>query len=100
VCHGAGGVGDGMLGVLFEQEPKTLTLLTKKNNGTFPFGDVCQPVDGMREIAGHGRSEVPVREECFIEEAIDNPAINPKNARLLTQGRILAVVYYLQPLRQ
>lgn len=99
VCHGDGGDGDGIVGELFEVKPKDLTRLASENNGAFPFSEVFQSIDGRRSIAGHGGSEMPVWGEYFMQSAIDNPALNDKDARHITQGRILAVVYYLQSLQ-
>jgi mono/diheme cytochrome c family protein len=99
VCHGDSGAGDGMVGVLFAQPPKDLKLLSRENGGVFPFMDVVQAIDGRAEIDAHGRSEMPVWGTYFMQEAIDNPAINPKNARYITEGRILALTYYLQTMQ-
>lgn len=100
VCHGAGGQGDGIVGELFAQKPRDLTLLAREEGGAFPFSAVYQSIDGRREIAGHGDSEMPVWGDYFMVEAIDDPTINPKDARHVTQGRILSVVYYLQSIQQ
>lgn len=100
ICHGPTGAGEGIVGELFTQKPKDLRLLAKEAGGAFPFSEVYQAIDGRREIAGHGSSEMPIWGEYFMTEAIDNPAINEKDARLMTQGRILSVVYYLQTIQQ
>lgn len=99
VCHGAGGAGDGMVGELFAAKPKDLKLLGRENGGVYPFDDVYRAIDGRMSIAAHGNSEMPVWGRYFMEEAIDNPAINDKNARYITEGRVLALVYYLQTLQ-
>jgi len=100
VCHGETGAGDGLVGELFDRKPKNLTLLEKENNGAFPFSEVYQSIDGRREIAGHGNSKMPVWGEYFMEDAITSRAIDPKDAKVVTQGRILAVVYFLQSIQQ
>ncbi|MBT8459946.1 MAG: cytochrome c [Boseongicola sp.] len=99
VCHGDAGAGDGMVGELFAVRPKNLANLADENNGAFPFSEVYQAIDGRREIAGHGRSEMPVWGDFFMESAIDDRSINEKNARYITQGRILSLVYYLQSIQ-
>ena len=70
------------------------------NNGTFPFSEVYQSVDGRRVIAGHGPSEMPIWGEYFMDQAIDDRSLNPKFARQITQGRILSLVYYLQSIQE
>ena len=99
VCHGETGLGDGMVGVLFDKKPKDLTQLAKIHNGAFPFSLVYQSIDGRREIESHGWSQMPIWGKYFMIEAIDDPGINEKNARYVTQGRILSVVYYLQSIQ-
>ncbi len=101
VCHGDGGAGDGMVAALFSdtEKPKDLTQIAKKNGGVFPFDAVYQAIDGRREIRAHGYSRMPIWGEYFMEEAIADPTQNPKNARAVTEGRILAVVYYLQTIQ-
>lgn len=100
VCHGEGGKGDGLVGELFAQKPADLTLLAKNNNGAFPFSEVYQSIDGRKRIVAHGRSEMPIWGEYFMESAIADPRINEKDARMVTQGRILSVVYFLQSIQR
>lgn len=99
VCHGAEGGGDGLVGELLERRPKNLRLLAQENNGAFPFSEVYQAIDGRREIAGHGNPDMPIWGEFFMEDAIADRGINPKDARYVTQGRVLAVVYYLESIQ-
>lgn len=100
VCHGETGAGDGMVGMLFAQQPADLKLLSRNNGGQFPFLQAYQAIDGRNDIAGHGRSEMPIWGTYFMQEAIDDGTINEKNARYITEGRILAVVYYLQSIQE
>lgn len=99
VCHGDTGAGDGMVGELFAVKPKDLTKLAADNGRVFPFSEVFQSIDGRRLIAAHGNSEMPVWGEFFMESSINDPTINDKNARSVSLGRILALVYYLQSIQ-
>lgn len=100
ICHGPEGAGDGIVGELFAKKPADLKLLSRNANGAFPFSMVYQAIDGRREIAGHGGdSPMPVWGEYFMQSAIDDPRIDPKVARAFTQGRILALTYYLQTIQ-
>lgn len=100
VCHGETGAGDGSVGMLFAQPPADLKHLARDNGGQFPFVQAYQAIDGRNEIAGHGRSEMPIWGTYFMQEALDDGTINQKNARYITEGRILAVVYYLQSIQE
>lgn len=96
VCHGITGKGDGIVGELFAQKPRNLTTLAKENGGVFPFEAVYQAIDGRREIRGHGTTRMPVWGEYLMVEALEDRFIDKKDAYLVVQGRILALVYYLQ----
>ena len=99
VCHGETGAGDGIVGELFDRKPRNLTHLAKDNGGVFPFDAVYKSIDGTTEIKGHGYSKMPVWGRYFIAEEMEDPASNPRDAKAVAQGRILAVVYYLQTIQ-
>lgn len=99
VCHGPEGKGDGIVGELFRQKPKDLSLLAKENGGVFPMERVYQSIDGRARIAAHGESNMPVWGEFFMVQALDDPRIDPKAARDVVAGRIFAVIQYLESLQ-
>ncbi len=100
VCHGETGAGDGLVGELFDRKPRNLSHLAKDNGGLFPFEAVYKSIDGTTEIKGHGYSNMPVWGRYFVAEEMEDPASNPRDAKAVTQGRILAVVYYLQTIQE
>jgi len=99
VCHGIEGTGDGAVGELFAQKPKNLQLLAKDNGGVFPFIETYQAIDGRRDIAAHGNTEMPIWGDYLMVEAIEDRSINPKDARMIVEGRILSLVYYIQSIQ-
>ena len=99
VCHGESGAGDGMVGVLFTQPPADLRLLARNNNGEFPTQQVIDAIYGRRPIQAHGQTEMPIWGEYFMTQAIESPTIDPKDAAMITQGRVLSVVSYLESLQ-
>lgn len=100
VCHGEAGAGDGLVAELFDRKPRDLTTLARDNDGVYPFDAVYQSIDGRREIPGHGYSKMPIWGEYFMAQEMADPASNPRDAMAVTQGRILAVVYYLHTLQR
>lgn len=100
VCHGEGGAGDGLVAELFDQKPKNLSNLASLNNGVFPFESVYQGIDGRREVRAHGYSRMPIWGDFFMEQALTDKGHHPRDARAMAEGRILAVVYYLQTLQK
>lgn len=100
VCHGADGAGDGPVADLFAQKPGNLKHLAKNNNGVFPFSEVYQAIDGRREIKGHGSTEMPVWGGLFKEDSYAYTVHPGIKAEEIVQGRILALVYYLQGIQE
>jgi mono/diheme cytochrome c family protein len=65
VCHGKSAQGDGPLADSFRMRPPDLTLLAKKNHGTFPTDQVTRTVDGRKPAKGHGGPDMPVWGDAF-----------------------------------
>lgn len=99
VCHGETGGGDGLVGELFAQRPKNLRLLAKENDGVFPFASVYESIDGRRDITAHGRTEMPIWGNYLTAEALEGRGIDPDDARLVVEARILALVQYIQSIQ-
>lgn len=99
VCHGEAGAGDGMVGVLFTQPPSDLRLLSRNSSGVFPTEQVIDAIYGRRPIQAHGQTEMPIWGPYFMTQALESPTIDPKDAAMIMQGRVLSVVSYLQSLQ-
>ena len=99
VCHGDSGAGDGLVGELFAQKPGNLRTLARDNGGVYPFEEVFMAIGGVNRIAAHGHSEMPIWGEALMEEALEERGIDPKDAGLIVQGRVLALTYYIQTLQ-
>jgi mono/diheme cytochrome c family protein len=99
VCHGEEGSGDGLVGELFRQKPKNLQIIAKENGGVFPFDVVIASIDGRRDIAGHGDSNMPVWGDYLMAESLESRNINPKDAATVTHARILAISFYLESIQ-
>ena len=97
-CHGNEGRGDGSVGVLFSAQPKSLRSLENDNNGQFPFSEIYQSIKGETSIEAHG-IEMPVWGSAFTADVMSNPYITGPLGEELVQGRILALVYYLQSIQ-
>jgi mono/diheme cytochrome c family protein len=99
VCHGETGAGDGTVGKLFAQPPADLRLLSRNNSGTFPTDQVIEAIYGRRPIQAHGQTEMPIWGDYFMTEALESRSIDPKDAAMVTQGRVLSVVSHLESLQ-
>ena len=65
VCHGADGRGDGPMADKLNRRPNDLTLLSKKNSGSFPETVVYQIIDGRRVVLFHGPTDMPIWGDRF-----------------------------------
>jgi mono/diheme cytochrome c family protein len=65
VCHGKTAKGDGPLADDLRVRPPDLTLLAKRNKGTFDADQVHRIIDGREPIKGHGGPDMPVWGDAF-----------------------------------
>jgi len=65
VCHGKTAKGDGPLADDLRFRPPNLTLLAKRNKGTFDADQVRRFVDGREPVKGHGGPDMPVWGDAF-----------------------------------
>ena len=54
LCHGAGGRGDGAIAAGLRPRPADLTVIARRNGGTFPVSQVLSQIDGYERdpVAG------------------------------------------------
>jgi mono/diheme cytochrome c family protein len=93
-CHGRDGKGGGVASNLLTIKPADLTMISKKNNGTFPFWRTYNVIDGRENVKGHGDREMPIWGTEFQMQAASSPTVQSQ-----VRGRILELVYYLQSIR-
>ncbi len=59
-CHGRSGKGDGPVAIALRAPPADLTVLARRNAGTFPRARTLAFVDGSNRIVAHSGLEMPV----------------------------------------
>ncbi len=64
-CHGLAGKGDGPLAEHLRYRPADLTLIAKRNRGTFDTDRVYRTIDGRDPVKGHGGTDMPVWGDAF-----------------------------------
>jgi hypothetical protein len=79
------GKGTGPLAKLLISGAPDLTVLSKKNNGAFPFSMIVDVIEGRAVEAGHGVREMPVWGKTFREEQ--------------ARGKILDILLYLESIQ-
>lgn len=65
VCHGKEAKGDGPLASSLRFAPSDLTLLAKRNGGSYPAEQVFRIVDGRKPVKGHGGPDMPIWGDAF-----------------------------------
>jgi mono/diheme cytochrome c family protein len=102
-CHGADGKGEGPMSGQLKTTPADLTVLSKKNGGTFPFSSVYEFIDGRKMLAAHGTREMPIWGQLYNQETLGR-LTNPKaldavefsaDPDAVVRDRILSLIDYL-----
>jgi mono/diheme cytochrome c family protein len=93
ICHGLDGKGMGAFSELLKVAPPDLTVLTKRNNGYFPFTDIYNAIDGRNIPLAHGREGMPIWGDRYKQAVADG-------SETLVRGRILELILYLQWLQE
>ncbi len=105
VCHGKQGKGDGPYAGLGDTRIADLTMLSKRNNGVFPFARVFETIDGTQVVKAHGTRDMPIWGSHFLsaEHAAMEPYAGyfdvPYDREAAVRTRILALTEYVQRLQ-
>ena len=93
VCHGGDGKGGGPFATMLKKQPSDLTMLSKNNDGTFPFDRVFETIDGRGNVGGaHGSAEMPIWGADWEGTSVA--------AQTALRGRILEMIIYLRSIQQ
>ena len=93
-CHGKGGMGNGPVAKALKTRPADLSLIARRNGGTFPSSVVAEYIDGSRSPEAHGSREMPIWGEK-LRGGYADPGLGEEMAR----GTITAIVEYLQTIQ-
>ena len=91
-CHGRDGRGDGPTAQALKSRPADLTLIARRNGGTFPQDRIARFIaNGDSSTPAHGSKEMPVWGPNFVALApLSDKLVNP---------RIEDVVRYLKSIQ-
>ena len=92
ICHGVDGKGGGSFAGILKVDPPDLTVLTKNNNGSFPFTEVYNAIDGRNAPLAHGREGMPIWGDRY-KQVVEG------GSETLVRGRILELILYLDSLQ-
>lgn len=97
-CHGIKGQGDGPVAAVLKSKTPDLTLLSRRNQGSFPEKRVFDTIDGVVFVEAHGTRDMPVWGEFFPKQAL-NAAKKAETEREV-RARIHRLVDYLESIQQ
>ena len=97
-CHGEDGRGRGPIAADLLKPPADLTVLTRGNDGAFPYYRVFAVIDGRYLVQGHGEREMPVWGRQFIEE--DARMFGRHGGEMITTERIHELTSYIESLQR
>ena len=69
ICHGFDGKGKGIMSDSLTKTPADLTILTKNNNGYFPFTQIYEVIEGSTQAGSHGSRDMPLWGDRYRKEA-------------------------------
>jgi len=72
-CHGRSARGDGPLADSLKTRPADLTLIAKRNGGSFPADQVTRIIDGRNPVKGHGGGDMPIWGDAFAKSTDPMP---------------------------
>lgn len=96
-CHGLDGKGTGPMAEQLKVPPSDLAMLSKVNDGKFPFWRTYRIIEGTEPLAraAHGMDEMPLWGRVFRAE--EGSAVGTGQAEV--RGRIFQLIYYIQSIQ-
>jgi len=95
-CHGSKGRGDGPYNpFLMQRTSSDLTVLTKNNNGVFPYERLYQVIDGRQAVAQHGPRDMPIWGADYLAQAAGYYMDVPYDPEWYVRMRIIALLDYI-----
>lgn len=93
-CHGKSAKGDGPVASSLKVAPTDLTQLSVSNGGKFPTEQTHAYIDGRRNVAAHGPSDMPVWGLSFQDPGKDT------NQEDMVRHKIKDLVAYIESLQE
>ena len=96
ICHGFNAKGKGVMSGSLTKQPADLTILSKNNNGHFPFTKVYQIIEGSPKVGIHGSRDMPIWGDRYRKEAEKYGA----DEYVYSRGLILELMVYLMSIQE
>ena len=99
VCHGGEARGDGPMADRLAVPAPDLTLLARRNGGTFPTERATAIITGGQAVATHG-GQMPAWGLIFLKDFEEFDRDAPRDDQALVRRRISDLVAYLQSIQR
>ena len=94
-CHGVNAHGDGPVSDIINVHVPDLTLISSRNEGTFPAERIYRVIDGQSDILAHGARHMPIWGYEFFGATGDDESEHGE-----ASTKVDNLVAYLQSLQQ
>lgn len=93
ICHGFNAKGKGVMSDSLTKSPADLTILTKNNNGHFPFTEIYRVIDGTPSVDIHGNRDMPIWGDRYRKEAKKYNELAEKYYEITEQSKLDEYLY-------
>ena len=97
LCHGEDAKGEGIFSTMLTVPVADLTVLSKENNGVFPFYESFRKIDGRGEVRSHALMNMPMWGERF--SVTTQYSTEEKYNDTLVRGKIFELLIYLRSIQ-
>ena len=98
VCHGKDGKSGDLSLYKLKKQPPNLTLISSKNNGTFPWLNLFKIINGQESINAHKSSEMP--DWGYLLDLRNwGDEENDEFAEEIVYGRLFVLLVYLNSIQ-
>ncbi len=98
LCHGEDAKGEGIFSTMLTVPVADLTVLSKENNGVFPFYESFRKIDGRGEVRSHALMNMPMWGERF--SVTTQYSTEEKYNDTLVRGKIFELLIYLRSIQE
>ncbi len=97
LCHGENAKGEGIFSTMLTVPVADLTVLSRENNGVFPFYESFRKIDGRGEVRSHALMNMPMWGERF--SVTTQYSTEEKYNDTLVRSKIFELLIYLRSIQ-
>ena len=98
LCHGVDAKGHGIFAEMLIIPTADLTLLSKNNDGYFPYKALYSIIDGRDVVKQHGTRYMPIWGDRY--QSLTWFSVDKEHAETLVRGTIFELLLYLESIQE